>query len=144
MATFALSAVFFVCWKPASFTKAEAITVCFGGKTVELFPADKDFEKIEKAVKKAIRSSCFSIVQANGKLKTPTTEQTAEDWKDCGDWIEISVRRGKYKKILLPLSSVDKRALTVFATQTDSYDDGRFLFYINCNFTSLIAALNSL
>jgi hypothetical protein len=70
----------------------------------------------------------------------PCDDSAVEYDKEAYDlWFELSIENGKYKKLFFTMNKNDTQTLWIYATETDSYDDGGFLQYCSCDCRELVA-----
>lgn len=134
------------CWQPYSLKGCESIALHYNDKDVVLTQDNTEFAKIEKLIKRTLNSSRFNMAFASDRVKMQCTDKNVEEYKISNYlWIEISANKGKYRKLFFVINEAkDMQFIMVFATQKDSYDNGNFLLYNNCNCTQLIDLLKSI
>lgn len=141
---FITAALVLVLWKPSSLGKFQKITVGLNGEVVELEKGDENFDEVEKAVKQHIRSAIFTIVYKDQPKLQSSDKNVALDKTTFGMWMEIE-QKGKYQRLFFILIDTDEKVFPlVYATKTDSFDDGKMLSYANCKNAELIEVLKKL
>ena len=74
-----------------------------------------------------------------GKVKMPCDDSAVEYNKEaCELWFELFIDNGKYKKLFFTINKNDTQTIWIYATETDSYDDGCFLEYYACDCKELV------
>lgn len=133
-------------WRPYTIESAERIMLYRGEKSMELTPEDRDFAGMRKMIAKTINSARFSVFYAKEQVKMQCNDENVISCKETNDiWVEILSDTGEYRKLFFVLKSgEDKQFIMVFATQTESYDGGKFLFYNNCDCNDIIDYLQRL
>ena len=91
------------------------------------------------AIEKTLDSGKIDISNAFGQVKMPCDDSAVEYNKEsCELWFEILIENGKYKKLFFTMNKNDTQTIWIYATTTDSYDDGGFLEYYSCDCKELI------
>ena len=114
--------------------------VLFGVDGTEYVLAYKDsMDDFVVAIEKTLNSGKIDIANAFGQVKMPCDDSAVEYNKEsCGLWFEMLIENGKYKKLFFTLGTDDTQTIWIYATTTDSYDDGGFLEYYACDCKELV------
>ena len=114
--------------------------VFFGVDGTEYVLAYKDsMEDFVEAIENTLKSGKIDISNAFGQVKMPCDDSSVEYNKEsCELWFEMLIDNGKYKKLFFTLSANDTQTIWIYATNTDSYDDGGFLEYYACDCKELV------
>ena len=114
--------------------------ILFGVDGTEYVLAYKDsMDDFVVAIEKTLNSGKIDIANAFGQVKMPCDDSAVEYNKESYElWFEILIENGKYKKLFFTLNKNDTQTIWVYATTTDSYDDGGFLEYYACDCKELI------
>ena len=98
-----------------------------------------------EAVKKTLKSGKIDFVNGFDKVKMPCDQSTVDYNKGAFEcWIELSFANDKYKKAFFTIEqSQHTQSLWLYVTKTNSYNDGEFMKYHNCDLKSLLDLLNS-
>ena len=114
--------------------------VLFGVDGTEYVLAYKDsMDEFVVAIENTLKSGKIDISNAFGQVKMPCDDSAVEYNKEsCGLWFEMLIENGKYKKLFFTLSANDTQTIWIYATTTDSYDDGGFLEYYDCDCKELV------
>lgn len=136
----------FAFWRPYSLKACDCIMVKVYQKSITLTTEDKNFEEMKQFIKKTLNSSRFNIVFSKDQVKMQCNDKNVDDYKTSNDiWIEISASNGKYHKLFFAINEFEeKQFIMVFATQSESYDNGTFLLFNNCDCKQLIKLLLSM
>ena len=117
--------------------------VMFGVDGTEYVLAYKDsMQDFVEAIENTLDSGKVDIANGFGvfgKVKMPCDDYAVEYNKEsCGLWFELLIENGKYKKLFFTLSENDIQTIWIYATETDSYDNGGFLEYYLCDCKELV------
>ena len=114
--------------------------IVFGVDGTEYVLSYKDsMDDFVVAIENTLKSGKIDISNAFGQVKMPCDDSSVEYNKDsCELWFEMLIENGKYKKLFFTLSANDTQTIWIYATTTDSYDDGGFLEYYACDCKELI------
>ena len=114
--------------------------VLFGVDGTEYVLAYKDsMDEFVVAIENTLKSGKIDISNAFGQVKMPCDDSAVEYNKEsCGLWFEMLIENGKYKKLFFTLSANDTQTIWIYATTTDSYVDGGFLEYYDCDCKELV------
>ena len=114
--------------------------ILFGVDETEYVLAYRDsMDDFVVAIEKTLNSGKIDIANAFGQVKMPCDDSAVEYNKEsCELWFEMLIENGKYKKLFFTLNKNDTQTIWVYATKTDSYDDGGFLEYYACDCKELI------
>lgn len=114
--------------------------VLFGVDGTEYVLAYKDsMDDFVVAIENTLKSGKMDISNAFGQVKMPCDDSAVEYNKEsCELWFEMLIENGKYKKLFFMLSENDTQTIWIYATETDSYDDGGFLEYYACDCKELV------
>ena len=114
--------------------------VVFGVDETEYVLAYRDsMDDFVVAIEKTLNSGKIDIANAFGQVKMPCDDSAVEYNKESYElWFEMLIENGKYKKLFFTLNKNDTQTIWVYATTTDSYDDGGFLEYYACDCKELI------
>ena len=98
-----------------------------------------DMDEFVSTIKSTLKSGKVDIANAFGQVKMPCDDSTVEDNKEaCEIWFELSIENGKYKKLFFTMNKNDTQTIWIYATATDSYNDGSFLEYYSCDCKELV------
>ena len=101
-----------------------------------------DMDEFVSTIKSTLKSGKVDIANAFGvfgQVKMPCDDSAVEDIKEaCELWFELFIDNGKYKKLFFTINKNDTQTIWIYATATDSYDDGGFLEYYSCDCKELI------
>ena len=126
--------------------KVESITFSVDGIQYNYQSNDNEtFPKISAQIEAMLRSGKFDISGLfTGKVKMPCTDEAVNNNKAAVDiWFEIFIDNGSYKKIFFTMNSNDTQSIWIYATSTDSYNDGKFLKYYSCDCKELLTLIDS-
>ena len=114
--------------------------VLFGVDGTEYVLAYKDsMGDFVEAIESTLNSGKMDISNAFGQVKMPCDDSAVEYNKEsCELWFELLIENGKYKRLFFTLNKNDTQTIWVYATTTDSYDDGGFLEYYACDCKELV------
>ena len=114
--------------------------VLFGVDGTEYVLAYKDsMDDFVAVIENTLDSGKIDTVNAFGQVKMPCDDSTVEYNKEAYElWFELSIENGKYKKLFFTLNKNDTQTIWIYATETDSYNDGGFLEYYACDCKELI------
>ena len=114
--------------------------VLFGVDGTEYVLAYKDsMEDFVEAIENTLDSGKMDISNAFSQVKMPCDDSAVEYNKEsCELWFELLIENGKYKKLFFTMNKNDTQTIWIYATATDSYDDGGFLEYYLCDCKELV------
>lgn len=114
--------------------------VLFGVDGTEYVLAYKDsMDDFVLTIENTLDSGKIDISNAFGQVKMPCDDSAVEYNKEsCELWFEILIENGKYKKLFFTMNKNDTQTIWIYATTTDSYDDGGFLEYYSCDCKELV------
>ena len=114
--------------------------ISFGVDKTEYVLAYKDsMDDFVVAIEKTLNSGKIDIANAFGQVKMPCDDSAVEYNKESYElWFEILIENGKYKRLFFTLNKNDTQTIWVYATTTDSYDNGGFLEYYACDCKELV------
>ena len=114
--------------------------ILFGVDGTEYVLAYKDsMDDFVVAIEKTLNSGKIDIANAFGQVKMPCDDSAVEYIKESYElWFEMLIENGKYKRLFFTLNKNDTQTIWVYATTTDSYDNGVFLEYYACDCKELI------
>ena len=114
--------------------------VMFGVDGTEYVLAYKDsMDDFVLTIENTLGSGKIDISNAFGQVKMPCDDSAVEYNKEsCELWFEILIENGKYKKLFFTMNKNDTQTIWIYATTTDSYDDGGFLEYYSCDCKELV------
>ena len=100
---------------------------------------NSDMYDFVPVIKDALDSGKIDISNAFGQVKMPCDDSAVEYNKESWElWFEILIENGKYKKLFFTLNENDTQTIWIYATATDSYNDGGFLEYLACDCKELV------
>ena len=98
-----------------------------------------DMDEFVSTIKSTLKSGKVDIANAFSQVKMPCSDPAVEDNKEaCELWFELSIENGKYKKLFFTMNKNDTQTIWIYATATDSYNDGSFLEYYSCDCKELV------
>ena len=114
--------------------------ISFGVDKTEYVLAYKDsMDDFVVAIEKTLDSGKIDIKNAYGQVKMPCDDSAVEYNKESYElWFEMLIENGKYKRLFFTLNKNDTQTILVYATTTDSYDNGGFLEYYACDCKELV------
>lgn len=114
--------------------------VLFGVDGTEYVLAYKDsMDDFVLTIENTLNSGKINISNAFSQVMMPCDDSAVEYNKEaCGLWFEMLIENGKYKKLFFTLNANDTQTIWIYATTTDSYNDGGFLEYYACDCKELI------
>ena len=114
--------------------------ILFGVDGTEYVLAYKDsMDDFVLTIENTLDSGKIDISNAFGQVKMPCDDSAVEYNKEsCELWFEILIENGKYKKLFFTMNKNDTQTIWIYATTTDSYDDGGFLEYYSCDCKELV------
>ena len=114
--------------------------VVFGVEGTEYVLAYKDsMEDFVVAIENTLGSGKMDISNAFGQVKMSCDDSAVEYNKESWElWFELFIDNGKYKKLFFTMNENDTQTIWIYATATDSYDDGEFLEYYLCDCKELV------
>lgn len=147
--TFFLTLSFTACYYTAripnkSFDNIEKIEFSIDA-SVQVFDGNSPkMGELVEAIKKTLKSGKIDFVNGFDKVKMPCDQSTVDYNKNAFEcWIELSFANDKYKKAFFTIEqSKQKQSLWLYVTKTNSYNDGEFMKYYNCDLSALISLLN--
>lgn len=147
--TFFLALSFTACYYTAripnkSFNNIEKIEFSIDA-SVQVFDSNNQkFSKLIEAVKKTLKSGKIDFVNGFDKVKMPCDQSTVDYNKGAFEcWIELTFKNDKYNKAFFTIEqSQHTQSLWLYVTKTNSYNDGEFMKYHNCDLSALISLLN--
>ena len=115
--------------------------VSFGVDGTEYVLAYKDsMDDFVETIEDTLDSGKIDIANAFSKVKMPCDDSSVEYNKESWElWFELFIDNGKYEKLFFTLNKNDTQTIWIYATETDSYDDGGFLEYYACDCKELVA-----
>ena len=100
---------------------------------------NSDMYDFVPVIENTLESGNFDISNAFSQVKMPCDDSAVEYNKEaCELWFELLVENGKYKKLFFTMSKSDIQTIWIYATKTDSYNDGGFLQYCACDCRELV------
>lgn len=129
----------------SNFDKIELITFSVSGTQYNYSTSDDNFSTTKDHIDNMLNSAKFDISGLfSGKVKMPCTDEAVNNNKSSVDiWFEIFIDNGNYKKIFFTMNSNDTQSIWIYATSTDSYNDGKFLKHYSCDCKELLTLLDS-
>ncbi len=124
------------------YEKMNKIVLGIDGKECILEAGD-DLETVVTAIKKTLKSGKKDWTHPFDQVKMSHSDFSVSFAKEGTIWFEIFMDNGKYKKIFFTMDLKDTQTLWIYSTTTDSYDDGNFLEYYQCDCRELVALINS-
>ncbi len=114
--------------------------ILFGVDGTEYVLEYKDsIDDFAEVIENTLDSGKIDISNAFGQVRMPCDDSAVEYNKgSCELWFELSIENGKYKKLFFTLDKNDTQTIWIYATETDSYDDGGFLEYYACDCKELV------
>ena len=114
--------------------------VLFGVDETEYVLAYKDsIDDFVVVVENTLDSGKIDTANAFGQVKMPCDDSAVKYNKEsCELWFELLIENGKYKKLFFTLNKNDTQTIWIYATETDSYNDGGFLEYYACDCKELV------
>ena len=114
--------------------------VLFGVDETEYVLAYKDsIDDFVVVVENTLDSGKIDTANAFGQVKMSCDDSAVEYNKEsCELWFELLIENGKYKKLFFTMNKNDIQTILIYATTTDSYDDGGFLEYYSCDCKKLV------
>ena len=124
-------------------SKANKVILCISGDAVILDSNDEDFTNVNEKVTTMLNS----VQKDPNALEQPKMicdDFTVENEKSAWDiWFEFHFEEGKYKKIFFTMNTEDTQTIWIYATSTESYDDGKLLKYYSCDCKDVLTLLDS-
>ena len=100
---------------------------------------NSDMYDFVPVIESTLESGKVDISNAFGQVKMSCDDSAVEYNKEaCELWFELLVENGKYKKLFFTMSKNDIQTIWIYATKTDSYNDGGFLEYYACDCRELV------
>ncbi len=101
---------------------------------------NSDMYDFVPVIKNTLESGKIDVSNALDQVKMPCDDTAVEYNKDAYDlWFELLIEDGKYKKLFFTMDKNDTQTIWIYATETDSYNDGSFLEYYACDCKELVA-----
>jgi hypothetical protein len=112
----------------------------FGVDGTEYVLEYKDsIDDFAEVIENTLDSGKIDISNAFGQVRMPCDDSAVEYNKgSCELWFELSIENGKYKKLFFTLNKNNTQTLWIYATKTESYNDGGFLEYYACDCKELV------
>ena len=127
------------CWTPYRVRNVSRIDVGYHGGRRYLIASSAHFDDYEKALRHTLNGATLSLF-STVDMDVECSDQYVSAYRNTLDvWVEFYMTEGKYERMFFGLDeSLDHQFVVVFATPTNSYDDGEFLGYRNCNCKRLL------
>ena len=127
-----------------TYSKISRISFGISGDEYTLDRDNTDMDSLVSAIEKTLKSGKIDLAFASGQVKMPCDDDTVEYNKKSFDmWIELSINGSQYKKAFFTLNNNDTQTVWIYATRTDSYNDGGFLEYYQCDCRELLEWIDS-
>lgn len=148
--TFFLALSFTACYYTAripnkSFDNIEKIEFSIDASVQVFDDNSPKMSELVEAIKKTLKSGKIDFVNGFDKVKMPCDQNTVDYNKGAFEcWIELTFKNDKYKKAFFTIEqSQHTQSLWLYVTKTNSYNDGEFMKYYNCDLKALLDLLNS-
>ena len=113
------------------------------GKNYDFNENNAEFSSIKEKVADML-GSAKKDPNASEQIKTDCTDSAVEYAKSAWSiWFEFHIDGGKYKKIFFKMDTDYTQSILVYATTTESYDDGILLTHYSCYCKDVVLMINS-
>lgn len=123
--------------------KAVEAVLRIDGKNYDFNENNAEFSNIREKVADML-GSAKKDPNASEQIKTACTDSAVEYAKSAWSiWFEFHIDGGKYKKTFFKMDTDYTQSILVYATTTESYDDGSLLMHYSCYCKDVVLMINS-
>ena len=121
-----------------TYDKVRKVVFCVDGTQYSLAYKDS-IDDCVVVIENMLDSGKIDVSNAFAQVKMPCDESTVEYIKESSEvWFEMWIENGTYKKLFFTINKSDTQTIWIYATATDSYDDGGFLEYYACDCKEIV------